>query len=239
LSFQQINTVATTQTEIHTEKKITSKQVKQNKSKHPLWKITGKNGNTMYLVGSVHLMKEDVYPLAPVFQDAFEDAEKLVFEIDEEIQDPYAAQQAVGQYASIEGGGRLKNKIDNDDYEEIKSLAKAKKVPMLMIDPFDPWYSSMTLAVMQYMNAGMSPEFGVDQHFMRRAQEKNKPILGLETINEQFGILDSVSYDLQVDMLKETLKDSADIKTMIDAIDKHWRSSCYRCLKTKMIIWSS
>ena len=118
----------------------------------------------------------------------------------------------------------MKNTIDSEDYAEIRALAKEKKVPMAMIDPFDPWFSSMTLAVMQYMNAGMSPEFGVDRHFMQRAQVANKPILGLETMDEQFSIMDSVDYDVQVDMLKEILKSDKDTKELIDAIDKHWRS---------------
>jgi len=191
--------------------------------KHTLWKLNGKNGNTMYLVGSVHLMKPDVYPLDDVFQTAFAEAEKVVFEIDEEIQDPVAAQQAVQKYASIEGGGLLKDRINASDYAEIKKLAKKNKVPMMIIDPFDPWFSSMNLAVMQYMNAGMSPEFGIDIHFMQRAQEAGKPILGLETMADQFGILDSVSYDLQVQMLKDVLTEEDQTIAMVDEIDENWR----------------
>lgn len=200
-----------------------SSDANNKNAKNTLWKIKGKHGNTVYLVGSVHLMRPDAYPLHQAYETAYQDSEKLVFEIDEEIQDQFAAQMAVQNYAGIEGGGLLKDKISAGDYAEIKALAKKNKVPMLTIDPFDPWFSSMQLAVMQYMNAGFSPEYGIDHYFMSKAQEDDKPILGLETMDEQFQIFDSMSYPVQVEMLKETLQESEDIDAMIDAIDENWR----------------
>jgi len=196
---------------------------KDPEKKHSLWRVAGRNGNTMYIVGSVHLMKPDVYPLDPVFEEAYQDAEKLVFEIDQEILDPVAAQAAVQKYAGIEGATSLREKISDDDYAEIRQLANEQKVPMMLINTFDPWFSSTQLAVMQYLNAGYSPEHGIDLYFMNKAIENNKPISGLETLDLQFSIFDSMSYNSQVEMLRQTLTEAEDIGEMVNQLDENWR----------------
>ena len=191
--------------------------------KHTLWKVKGEQ-NTLYLLGSIHLMPPELYPLAEPYNDAFDDAEKVVFEIDESIQNQVLAQESMLRYAKLSPGKKLSDLIDSDDYAVIRQLAKENNVPMLMIDPFDPWFSSITLIGLQYLNAGLSPEHGIDQHFMRRAQQAGKPILGLETLDDQFGMFDSVSMDVQTDMLIETLKQEVDMQDFVDQMLEDWQT---------------
>ena len=194
-----------------------------NEIKHTLWKVKGET-NTLYLLGSIHLMPPELYPLPKPYNDAFEDAEKVVFEIDESIQDQKFAQQTMLKYAKPSNGQSLSDLMDSDEYAEIRKLAKENNVPMLMIDPFDPWFSSITLIGLQYLNAGLSPEHGIDQHFMRKAQEAGKPILGLETLDDQFGMFDSVSMEVQTEMLLETLKQEVDMQVFVDQMLEDWQT---------------
>ena len=202
--------------------------------KHTLWKVKG-DSNTLYLLGSIHLMPPELYPLPKPYNDAFEDAEKVVFEIDESIQNQILAQETMLKYAKPSNGKKLSDIIDSDEYAEIRKLAKENKVPMLMIDPFDPWFSSITLIGIQYLNAGLSPEHGIDQHFMRKAQEAGKPILGLETLDDQFSMFDSVSMEVQTEMLLETLKQEVDMQDFVDQMLEDWQTGDMQGLESLLM----
>jgi len=219
----QINSEnATNTTKQVIEQKLDNKQNLNTSGKHTLWTVKGKQ-NTLYLLGSIHVLKPELYPLPEPYQKAYADAENLVFEIDESIMDPALARAGVQEYAALPAGSKLVDVIGDDDYAEIKRLAKENKVPMMMIEPFDPWFSTLTLVSMQYLNAGLSPEYGIDQHFMKRALKDDKPVSGLETMGQQFSFFDSMSLDTQTDMLIETLKGSSDIKEMANLMITEWR----------------
>src|SRR4051794_24791592 len=47
-----------------------------------IWKATAKQGGTVYLVGSVHVLTEKYYPLKPVLNTAFMRSDLLVEEVD-------------------------------------------------------------------------------------------------------------------------------------------------------------
>ena len=200
----------------------TSTAEKATQKRHTLWKIEGET-NTVYLMGSIHMLPPELYPLPQAYDLAFNDAEKLVFEIDESILDQQLAQKTVQEYAQLAPGQKLKDLLDPDDYTQIRTLAKEKNVPMFMIDPFDPWFSGLTLVSMQYLNAGLSPEYGIDQHYMQRGIKAGKPISGLETMQEQFSMFDSMSIDMQAEMLIETLKQEIDVKEFIDSMIEEWQ----------------
>ncbi len=203
-------------------------------TKHTLWKVKGET-NTLYLLGSIHLMPPELYPLPKPYNDAFEDAEKVVFEIDESIQNQALAQQIMLRYAKPSKGQKLADIIDADIYAEIKQLAKENKVPMLMIDPFDPWFSSISLIGIQYLNAGLSPEHGIDQHFMRKAQKAGKPIFGLETLDDQFSMFDGVSMEVQTEMLLETLKQEVDMQEFVDQMLEEWQTGDMQGLESLLM----
>jgi uncharacterized protein YbaP (TraB family) len=204
---------------------VIEKQIKSTKTepiKHTLWKVNG-NSNTLYLMGSIHMLKPEHYPLPDIYDTAYAEAEQLVFEIDDEILNPAAAQSTVLAFAQIAAGQRLADIIDKEDYSEIKELATKHNVPMFLIDPFDPWFSSLNLVNMQYLNAGLTPEHGIDQHYMQRALADGKPVLGLETIEQQFSMFDSISMDIQTEMLIDTLKQEEDIIEFVDKMIKEWQ----------------
>jgi hypothetical protein len=49
--------------------------------KHFLWQVDSPTTRA-YLMGSIHLLRQDVYPLAPVIEDAFAASDALVLEAD-------------------------------------------------------------------------------------------------------------------------------------------------------------
>ena len=69
-----------------------------------LWKVSDAD-NSLYLLGSFHLLRKDDYPLAPEVDAAFADAESLLFEIAPSEMASTALATAMGQ-AALRSDGR-------------------------------------------------------------------------------------------------------------------------------------
>ena len=70
---------------------------------------------------------------------------------------------------------------------------------------------------------GFNPLFGIETYMTRKAAEDNKPIEGLEDVEEQLEFLDGLSLQAQRDMLLQTLEDSVEISESIDEMIRAWR----------------
>ncbi|MBT8142812.1 MAG: TraB/GumN family protein [Gammaproteobacteria bacterium] len=191
--------------------------------KHPIWKIQGDH-NSVYIMGSIHLLSKDLYPLDEVYQNAYADAERLVFEIDEQLLDQASVQAAVLNFAPLSGAETLEQAIGSEKYAEVKRLAKENNLPMLMFENFDPWFSYVNLSNMLVMNAGYSPESGIDMHFMQRGLSDGKPIDGLETLPEQLNFFEQIPMDQQADMLLEVMQNSHEVPGMLTELVSEWQS---------------
>ncbi|WP_054752802.1 TraB/GumN family protein [Piscibacillus salipiscarius] len=77
-----------------------------------------------------------------------------------------------------------------------------------MINQFKPWFVMTLVEQMKVEKIGYTD--GVDQYFLDKADEDQKEIIALETVEDQLGIFAGISDDYQVEMLKETLDVSQD-----------------------------
>src|SRR5947209_10955020 len=50
--------------------------------KNFIWKATNRQGVTVYLAGSVHLLTKEFYPLDPAFEKALESSDLLIEELE-------------------------------------------------------------------------------------------------------------------------------------------------------------
>jgi uncharacterized protein len=91
-----------------------------------------------------------------------------------------------------------------------------------MLAPLRPWFAAITLTQAALERTGYRGEFGVDQHFAKRANDGGKPIVGLETLLEQLGYLASVG-DNQTLMLESTLDELPDLEKGFAEVMKAWQ----------------
>ena len=188
---------------------------------HILWSLQGKT-NKVYLLGSVHLLKESE-TLPAAVDAAYADAEKLVMEIDMDDLDPLEMQQAVTELAMLPPDQTLQQQLGAQVYEQFSSKARAIGVEPAMLDRFRPWFAAITLVQLQLMKMGLDPQSGVERRLTNRATGDGKSIEGLETAREQLEIMARLPEKQQREFLLYSVEDAERMASEVDKLVVAWR----------------
>ncbi len=172
---------------------------------HLLWKVTGPRG-TAYLVGSIHFGTPDMYPLPAEMTRAYEASQALVVEVNLMALDPTQMTQIVAAKALYRDGTTLSKVLTPQTWKELDKVLKKFGTSAQIVEHQKPWFVSMTLTSLALRRFGFNEDLGIDNHFMKLANN-NKPIIGLETFQQQLDFLDGFSITEQEQMLKETFED--------------------------------
>ena len=175
--------------------------------KHLVWKVARAGRTTAFLVGSVHVLSKDVYPLPPLFDRVFEQTASLIEEVDLGETGDASAVMATAMQAVFTDGQTLESVLDAKVYARVTEKAEAAGLPMLVVDRMKPWLVAVTLSVPDLQRAGFDPAYGLDRHFYDRAKKAARPVRGLETAAYQIDRMNGLSLPVQVEMLKAMLDD--------------------------------
>jgi uncharacterized protein YbaP (TraB family) len=187
------------------------------------WKAT-KGTGVVYLVGSMHLLTKDYYPLAPALDAAFKDSDLLVEEADlGEMLSPQA-QLAVVMRGMLPANQSLDQVVSPDTYALVSKRVATLGVPIEPLRRFKPWMIALTIEGLEWQKAGFDADLGLDKHFYDRARVDGKMVQGLETTDYQISLFDGMTRVQQDRLLAESLKDAdaelANVRQLADA----WRS---------------
>jgi uncharacterized protein YbaP (TraB family) len=175
--------------------------------RHFLWKVEAPGGAVAYLLGSLHVLPESAYPLAPEINKAFMSSKTLVEELDmDEMNDPTQMMSALAK-AMLTDGRTLDQIVAPETFAQVQKRAEKAGLPMAAIQRMKPWLAAITLMAPTLQAAGFKAEFGVDRHFFERAKASGMPRRALETIGYQLDRFDQMSPKLQEDLLKATMDD--------------------------------
>lgn len=190
-----------------------------------VWAISGDKGNTVYLAGSVHLLREQDYPVSPVYDQAYANSHEIVMEIDMgEMLNPegmmkmqalgmYGADDSLDQHLSPETLDRLRKYLDTHDMGKMLALALPRLKPGMIF---------MTISSLEAMRLNAKPELGLEMTYFGKAQEDAKPIRGLETIEFQMTRFDELSDTEIEELITKTLDEVHEMPDMIDKLIAAW-----------------
>ena len=188
-----------------------------------MWMAEG-SGNRVYLLGSIHLLREQDHPLPQIIADAYEDAETLYMELDMDDLDPLATQATINRLGMLEEGISLRQVMGEELYAEAAAAASELEIPLEMLDRTEPWYAAITVEQLVLARIGFSTAYGIEMHLLRKASGDGKEILGFETLEQQLGYLDGLSLEAQRELLMQTLTEGAVIREIMDDLISAWRS---------------
>lgn len=187
-----------------------------------LWKVSDAD-NSIYLLGSFHLLKRDDYPLSKDIDNAFDAVDKLVFEVPPaEMHDPATAQKALA-HAGYGDARTLSKVLPAGMRDKFNALLVQRGASIAQFDPFEPWFVNLTLVMGLSQSMGFRGENGLDQYLMRRAADADKPTSGLESIDSQLQALDSTPMKEQIASLQEFVDDPEKMPGMLDELHRVWR----------------
>jgi hypothetical protein len=190
-----------------------------------LWSVRGEH-NTLYLLGSIHVLRPGDGELPRAALEAYADAEQLVMEIDlddPEVADPTALLGTMQRTALLPEGETLRS-VMGDDYAAIAGRARESGLELAALDRFAPWFVATLLLQLELVQRGFQPELGIEQQLADRAVRDGKPIEGLETAEQQFAVLAGLPLPEQKRFLLMTLADADRLDEEIEDLLAAWRS---------------
>ncbi|NOZ96003.1 MAG: TraB/GumN family protein [Acidobacteria bacterium] len=197
-----------------------------------LWKITGDH-NAVYLLGSIHMLPPDAWPLPNPMQRAFDHAKRVVFEAD--LGDTVGAGMLMLQRAALPRGTTLSTLLPPELHRRfVAALAKVDGDPETL-EGVKPWFASMTLASLELQAAGYQASEGIDLRLWSEAIEAGKKTGGLETLAHQIEILDSFTMQEQIELLRQTLDELDQVAPQLGTMTQLWRTGQADAL-AKMLI---
>lgn len=189
---------------------------------HSLWELTGKH-NTVFLLGSIHVLRPGDYPLAPEVLDAYSRSAGLVMEINLGDVDATALQSALLAGAMLPDSTTLREVMGRERYEKASQLAGAAGVDLAQFDQFAPWFAAEAISQAQLSQLGFAAQSGVEMYFLDRAQHDHKSIAGLETVQDQIGLFQGLSLDEQSDYLVSSLSEARELPQEVNAMVRAWQ----------------
>ena len=193
--------------------------------KHFLWKVSDEN-SSVWLLGSIHVANASFYPLPTVIDSAFAAASELAVEIN--TSDEYVMNEL--QWLMTRHGmiidGTLHDRLPVTLWYSLDSLCTAWNLPVSTFESMRPWLAASTISTYAYMQAGLKTEYGIDNVLMKEATNSGKPIVSLETVEEQVEALagSSESDSAGICMLKSTIRELPKVKSIIRDLVKAWKT---------------
>jgi uncharacterized protein YbaP (TraB family) len=201
---------------------VASAQSASPSGKSFLWKVHS-GTKLVYVAGSVHALSADVYPLSRAFEQAFSASGTLVEEIDLGEAEILAAAPAILAKGMYMDGRRFDSMVSKETATLVAARLKESGLPVEMFQAMKPWMVMLTVAALDAQKAGLDPSLGLDKHFHDRAKAAGKTIVGLETAESQIDRLDTMSNDLQEQLLRSSLSEADTARNSLKMIVSAWQ----------------
>ena len=154
-------------------------------SRNFLWKVSNGQG-IVYLVGSVHMLTQDYYPLSPVLDAAFKESDLLVEEADLGELLSADSQFKMLTRGMLPENQSLEKVVSKSTFAEVNKRLSALGLPIEPLQRFKPWMLALTLEGLEWQRAGFDAELGLDKHFYDRANADGKPVRGSKPPTTRF-----------------------------------------------------
>jgi uncharacterized protein YbaP (TraB family) len=207
----------------------------QDARKHFLWKVEGPGASVAYLLGSLHVLTPEFYPLSADINKAFAASRTLVEELDlDEMNDPAQMMSALSK-AMLSDGSTLDQIVAPSTFAEVSSRAGKAGLPMMALQRMKPWLVAITLMGPTLQAAGFKAELGIDKHFFDRAKEAGLKRQALETLAYQLDRFDQLSPRLQEEMLISSMKELDTQVGNVRELAQQWAAGDVKALEASLL----
>lgn len=199
-------------------------------SKGFIWEIENK-GNKAYLLGSIHLADESIYPLSKEIQEAYHSSDELLVEVD--LLEPTGMENMISKMYFTDGR-KLKDIIGKDLYLKVKKIMDQYKLEENVYSSMKPWAVSLQLSNLSMTDGGRNSQsavnHGIDMYFLTSAKVGKKPIRELEGMDFQIDLFNELTMDKQIALLEESIYG-------LDTSKREVMDLPERALKEMLLLW--
>jgi uncharacterized protein YbaP (TraB family) len=185
-----------------------------------LWVVKDAD-TTIYLFGTVHVLKPGLSWFDEAVKDAFDKSDQLMLEI-VLPEDQAEMAKTMIPLALDQSGKTLSSRLAPDDLKAYQAAMTNVGVPPAQFDMFEPWFAAVTLSVLPLVKLGYDPEQGAEKQLTSFAKASKKPVAGLETVEQQLGFFDGLPEAQQVAFLNAVVKDIDKLGPTLDVLVDQW-----------------
>jgi len=193
-----------------------------------LWRVQSEN-NTVYLLGSVHFLTKEAYPLPAAYSQAFNESPIVVFETDINRLNTPEIQNRIVSLSFLPEGDHMQNHLSPDTYRLLTDRLLQEGIEPSRFEQLKPWMAALTLASIQLIKLGFHPQYGVDHYYFQKAGEEGKQIQTLESVDFQIDLISSLEgYDPNI-VIEKTIQEMDILENFMEDMYLAWQSG--DCLK--------
>ncbi len=196
--------------------------------------VAKKSGNTVYLGGTIHLLRPSDYPLPQEYQVAYFNSDKIFLEADISKMNEPALQATIMEKFFYKAGKNLESELTPEAYQALRAYAQKSALPIEMLASMKPFLAIQTLIVGEFMKMGFTPA-GVDAYFQEQAKNDRKTLAYFETLDEQLGMFELMSKDAGSEFILSQLDQMHDMTSLVDKMLKVWRAGDVEQLESLFI----
>ena len=171
-----------------------------------LYKVSNKEGNYIWLFGSIHVGDDYFYPLPDYVLDAYNNADALAVECDTKAfeSDTSLQTEAILPLIYLDGT-KINDHISEETYNLGVEAMTEYGIYSQIFDFYKPimWYSLIETTMAA--NSGVDASLGIDNYFLNKAYDNDKEIVEIESVKFQYEMLANFSEDLQIMLLEQIL----------------------------------
>ncbi|MEM1324359.1 MAG: TraB/GumN family protein [Bacteroidota bacterium] len=177
-----------------------------------LWKVSHDDlDQPSYVFGTIHMIGKEDYFFTDQMKAAFDESDNIVFEINMEDMTDLSAQMSMMGKVFMSDGKTLRDLLTEEEYEIVAAHFKEMGLPLMFLERMKPMFLSVFASTDLSPNSLQSGEvMSYEMELMKAAKNKKKTMGGLETMEFQMGLFDSIPYDAQAKMLLESIQVSDD-----------------------------
>ena len=186
-----------------------------------IYKIQGKT-NTVYILGSLHALAEEYYPLTRAFSYSYFNSQKLIFEIDPEILFSNEIGTERENYSTFQNGMTLQKALSSETYRQLTKYLLGMGINIEDIQNYKPWKAYLLASGGLDSSKDFRADLGIERYFYQKAKDAGKPIGGLETPKDQWDAFDNLTFKEQEALTIEVLKDRTKLEKNFMQLVKSW-----------------
>lgn len=170
-----------------------------------LWKIEDKTlGEPSYLLGTIHLIPDEMYFWTEEMEYAFQQSDQIAMELDMEDTNPAALMGLMGSLL-LPDGKSIGDFVSAEQYEEIRAYFEKTGLPFMLLEKIKPYFLYLFISL-DIDNLDQESIKSYEMEITEKARSEGKPAVGLESIEFQISLFDSIPYDYQADMLVQAIE---------------------------------
>lgn len=201
-----------------------------------VWQIKeakGSGENTLYIAGTLHLLRAEDFPLPEEFEDAYKKAENLVFEADLSAFEDPDVQTKMYQMVTWDDGSVLADHVKPETLKRFDALLNSYGIPMLMVENYKPGFAAITVALLEMQKLGVGEE-GVDAFYHNKARQDGLAIDALETVEQQISFIANMGIENPDEFLNYSMDDMEGLGELLDNMTQAWRAGDMSALAAHM-----